>query len=235
MGLLSDVDGTIVETPHEECWRKACEECGVPKGVFTKEFYQKHVAGISGIQGAKNILRELGRYIGKMTPEKFHQLKQRYVERAIERGEFKVYEDALDFVLYFKRMGMGAGAVSSSKNAEKILKKVDVEGKCLYDIFDSHTLGVDIETKEGLYRRGATDLKEVTPEIRYFLVMEDADMGIQGAKEAGMFVVARSLIVEPEHLKRVGADVACYSFDEIDYEEIVERLRKRLEDEGLCF
>lgn len=225
VGVITDIDGTVAQTPHEECWRFAAEECGVPKGAFTSEFYQLEVAGVDGIKGAFAILNEFGKdcifpKLGEISPEDFKKIKQGFLDQYIEEGRFDKYDDAVNLLKDFKAHGVKLGAVSPSENAEKILKKIDLDGKPLYELFDSHTLGIHLPTKKDLYLKAAEKMKEKYGMLRYFIALEDADEGIIGAKGAGFFVVARSCITSPQHLLEVGADMAVASFNELNYNKI---------------
>jgi len=64
--FLFDVDGVIAETPHEESWKEAAIEYElIGKNFDFTCFYQKFVAGIPGLKGARAILEGLGYYKSK--------------------------------------------------------------------------------------------------------------------------------------------------------------------------
>ncbi|MBR9704345.1 hypothetical protein GOV12_02960 [Candidatus Pacearchaeota archaeon] len=218
--LLFDIDGVVAQSPHEESWKDAAiEYVLIDKDFNFTEFYQKHVAGIPGIRGAYVILEELGYYRDKgiMSDEekekeaiKFREFKQKFVEKGIEDGNVKIFSDIISIIIQAKNNNIPVSAVSSSKNAEKILKKAGV-----YDLFDCHTLGAEkhrINKKEELYILGFGKVLEKFQfnEIPIPIVFEDADKCIVAAKNNGYLCVgiSRPGLSTIESLKEKGADVA---------------------------
>jgi beta-phosphoglucomutase-like phosphatase (HAD superfamily) len=58
-GAISDVDGVLVTSPHEQAWREALAGYADP-ARFTTEFYQTHVAGKPLLDGGRATLEGLG-------------------------------------------------------------------------------------------------------------------------------------------------------------------------------
>ena len=57
--VIFDVDGVLVDSPHEQAWREALTGFADPAG-FTTAFYQAHVAGKRRLEGARTTLECLG-------------------------------------------------------------------------------------------------------------------------------------------------------------------------------
>ena len=65
--VVFDVDGVLVESPHERAWRDALKDITDP-ARFTTEIYQTHVAGKPRLSGARAALEQLGLpYAGQHT------------------------------------------------------------------------------------------------------------------------------------------------------------------------
>src|SRR4051812_39373924 len=138
-GAIFDVDGVLVDSPHEQAWRDALErlmavgwtdlagQTSYTLAAFTTEVYQAYVAGKPREAGARAALE----HFGIPDPdgsrvEEYMAVKQADLIALIERGEFTAFEDALRFLLDLKAAGVRIGAASSSKNANIFLRKVSL-------------------------------------------------------------------------------------------------------------
>ena len=138
-GAIFDVDGVLVNSPHERAWRDALErlmavgwtdlagQTSYTPGAFTTEVYQAYVAGKPREAGARAALEHFGipDPDGRRV-EEYMAVKQADLIALIERGEFTAFEDALRFLLDLKAAGVRIGAASSSKNANIFLRKVSL-------------------------------------------------------------------------------------------------------------
>lgn len=218
--FLFDVDGIIVSTPHEKAWRDSALEWNLISMSFDfTSFYQKHVAGIPGLKGAEEILDKTGYYKNQKIENQeekeriaagFRKTKQKFLGKYIEAGEFKVFEDVVSIIKDAKKDKIPIAAVSSSENAEKMLKKIN-----FLDFFDSITLGAikhRVSNKESLYTLafgklcGKLDI-DILP---YPIIFEDADKGVRAAKNIGYFCIgiARTGLTTTNSLLEKGADLA---------------------------
>src|SRR5580704_19786352 len=57
--VIFDVDGVLVDSPHERAWREALQGITDPARLTT-EIYQAHVAGKPRLSGARAVLEQLG-------------------------------------------------------------------------------------------------------------------------------------------------------------------------------
>lgn len=239
---LFDVDGLIAETPHEEAWCRAAVEWGIisPNFNFT-HFYAEKIAGEPGISGAKNILSYLRQNNGptyferenindsdqmKQIASEFRSpVKQKYLEEMIAQGEFKIFYDIAKIILRLKLDSIPIAVVSSSENAEGILKKVKItelsknlgitypvtDSSMNYiDLFETNALGAisywkgfPIE-KANHYAMAYGKLLEKLnlEESPYVVVFEDAPKGISAVSSLGFFSVGVS------RKSKVGNDLA---------------------------
>ena len=130
-GAIFDVDGVLVDSPHEAAWRDTFRELMEnewaddprPDDVDAarpsrREVYQQVLSGKPRMEGALAALE----YFGVPEPQDkrvdaYADLKQEMVVELIEAGKFAAYPDALRFLLAVKDAGIAVAAASSSKNA----------------------------------------------------------------------------------------------------------------------
>jgi beta-phosphoglucomutase len=139
-GAIFDVDGVLVDSPHERAWREALERlmAGPWRDIaprtsyaperFTTEFYQAYLAGKPREAGARAALD----YFGVPDPDgqrlrEYCEVKQADMIALIARGAFVAFDDALRFLVAVKAAGVKVAAASSSKNANLFLSKVSME------------------------------------------------------------------------------------------------------------
>jgi beta-phosphoglucomutase-like phosphatase (HAD superfamily) len=254
-GAIFDVDGVLVDSPHEAAWREAFQELmegdwadirdetSWTPDAFTARVYQEVLSGKPRMAGAMGALEHFGVPDPESRVEAYADRKQEMVIELIEAGKFSAYPDALRFVIAVKDAGMQIAAASSSKNAGLFLRKIRLDsfaaeeglspewmtdGLTLLDAFDVDISGR--EFKQGkphpeIFLTAASELG-IAPSAAF--VIEDAESGIQAAK-AGEFAglgVARH--DDEALLERAHADIVVTSLDEISLEALAEgRLEAR--------
>ena len=171
-GAIFDVDGVLVDSPHEKAWRESLRELmegdwsdirgrttWSPDG-FTSRVYEEHLSGKPRMAGARAALE----YFHIPDDEEEHRLleyaerKQAMVIELIEAGDFTAYPDALRFIIAVKDAGLRIAAASSSKNADLFLRQIRLDtfaqeqgissrtlrpGLTLLDYFDVDVSGRD--------------------------------------------------------------------------------------------
>ena len=134
-GAIFDVDGVLVDSPHEKAWRESLRELmesdwsdirdrttWSPE-AFTSRVYEEQMSGkprMSGARAALDVLPRTDDEDGKRLAE-YADRKQAMVVRLIEAGDFTAYPDALRFIIAVKDAGIRVAAASSSKNADLFL------------------------------------------------------------------------------------------------------------------
>src|SRR5271165_5793429 len=129
-GAIFDVDGVLVDSPHERAWGESLRELmetewsdirgrttWSPEG-FTPHVYQEQMSGKPRMSGARAALEYFEVPDVDARAEEYAVSKQAMVVRLIEAGDFTAYPDALRFIIAVKDSGMHVAAVSSSKNAD---------------------------------------------------------------------------------------------------------------------
>ncbi|HEV2928542.1 MAG TPA: HAD family hydrolase, partial [Propionibacteriaceae bacterium] len=138
-GAIFDVDGVLVDSPHELAWRESLQRLmeGEWREVrdqaswtperFTSAVYQQVIAGKPRMAGARAALEYFGVPDEEARAERYAAAKQDQVVRLIEEGRFMAFPDALRFILAVKDMGIRVAAASSSKNAGLFLGRIRLD------------------------------------------------------------------------------------------------------------
>lgn len=242
-GAIFDVDGVLVNSPHERAWRESLRELMETDWAdirdqtkwtdegFTPQVYQQVISGKPRAAGALAALEYFGVPDAKDRVEEYSAHKQNLVIRLIEAGEFEAYPDALRFVLAVKAKGIPTAAASSSKNARLFLRKIRLDtfaaeeglsygfvtpGLTLLDFFDADLSGRDFargKPDPEIFLTAATELG-VPPGDCF--VVEDAPSGIKAAKAGGMAGLGVARADDAELLAAEHADLVVTSLDDVD-------------------
>ena len=241
-GAIFDVDGVLVDSPHDRAWREALHELmdGDWRDIrdrttysperFTKTVYQQVVAGMPRLDGARAALEYFGVPDSATRARQYAAAKQDLVTRMIEAGQFVAFDDALRFILMVKGAGIPVAAASSSKNARLFLRQIRLDtfaaeqrldypfvhrGLTLLGLFDADVSGRDLPRGKPdpmIFLTAAEELG--VPPGRCFVV-EDAVAGIQAAKAAGMAALGVARFVDEKMLGDAGADLVVTTLDEV--------------------
>jgi beta-phosphoglucomutase len=248
-GGIFDIDGVLLDTPHERAWRETLQRLmagpwrtlaprtGYAPDGFTSHVYQAYVAGKPRLAGAQAALAYFripdpdGRRARRYATEK----EARVVELA-HRGGFRVFDDALRFLLRAKAAGTKVAAASSSKNADTFLGAVPIgtfgarlgrhypfvrPDSTLLQMFDADVDGLDAgpgKPDPGIFLAAAAALH--LPPAACFVV-EDAPAGIQAAKAGGMYGIGVARAREEALLRAAGADAVVTSLDNLAVEPLL--------------
>jgi len=255
-GAIFDVDGVLVDSPHERAWREALQELmeGSWNAIrnettwspeaFTPQVYQQVLSGKPRMSGAREALDHFGVPDAGERTAAYAARKQTMVVELIEAGQFEAYPDALRFVLAVRAAGIRVAAASSSKNAGLFLRKIRLDtfadehgldydfvtpGLSLLDFFDADISGRDFaqgKPHPEIFLTGAQELH--LPPHRCFVV-EDAVSGIQAAKAGKMAALGIARADDTDLLAGADADLVVTSLDEVDVDRLAEgRLAKKL-------
>ena len=241
-GAVFDVDGVLVDSPHERAWRDALRELmegdwtdlrdrttWTPE-AFTPRVYQQVMSGKPRMSGARDALEHFAVPDAAERAITYAARKQTMVVELIEAGEFTAYPDALRFVLAVRATGIRIAAASSSKNANLFLRQIrldtfaaeqDIEhdfvtpGLSLLDLFDADLSGRDFAQGKPHPEIFLTSAQELgVPPERCFVV-EDAVSGIQAAKAGAMAALGVARADDAAALAAAGADIVVTSLDDV--------------------
>ncbi|WP_253399557.1 HAD family hydrolase [Methylorubrum extorquens] len=214
--VIFDVDGVLVDSPHEQAWREALAEFADPTG-FTTAFYQAHVAGKPRLEGARAALERLGDAEAAAHAAAFSQRKQAVIERLIAEDRFVAFPDAIRLTVALRDAGLRIVLASSSKNADAVLARVILpDGRTLRSLFDADVSGRDVprgKPDPALFQLAA---KAVNVQPARCLVVEDAPAGIRAAQAGGMASLGIARLGDEALLRAAGADFVVTSLDQLD-------------------
>jgi beta-phosphoglucomutase-like phosphatase (HAD superfamily) len=246
-GAIFDVDGVLVDSPHERAWRDALRELmattwknlrpetSYSPERFTAQVYQQVMSGKPRFAGAQAALEYFDVPDAATRARTYGERKQAMLTTLIEAGEFHAYPDALRFIIAVKDVGIPVAAASSSKNADLFLGNIALDtfaeeneltsehvtpGLTLLDFFDADISGRDFahgKPDPEIFLTGAEELG--APPERCF-VIEDAVTGIQAAKAGRMAALGISRADDEELLATAHPDVLVRSLDDVDLEAL---------------
>jgi beta-phosphoglucomutase len=254
-GAIFDVDGVLVDSPHERAWRDALKELmetqwsdirsetSYSPERFTAQVYQQVMSGKPRFSGAQAALEYFGVPDAERRSRTYGDRKQSMVIELIEAGEFSAYPDALRFIIAVKDAGIRVAAASSSKNADLFLRKIRLDtfaqenglqskqvtpGLTLLEFFDADISGRDFAQGKPHPEIFLTGAKELGVPPGESFVVEDAVSGIQAAKAGGMAALGLSRAHDEELLAAAEPDVLVTSLDDVDLDALAEgRLAQR--------
>ncbi len=252
---IFDVDGVLVDSPHEAAWRDAFTELmegswadirdqtSWTPGAFTAKVYQEVLSGKPRMAGAMGALEHFGVPDPQSRVDEYADRKQEMVVELIEAGRFSAYPDALRFVIAVKDAGMKIAAASSSKNAGLFLRKIRMDtfaeeeglspewmtpGLTLLDAFDVDISGREFEQGKPHPQIFLTAGEELGVDPDHAFVVEDAESGIQAAKAGAFAALGVARHDDEALLAGADADIVVNSIDEISLEGLAEgRLERR--------
>lgn len=253
-GAIFDVDGVLVDSPHERAWREALRDLmehewsdirsrsTYTPARFTTAVYQAVMAGKPRRDGARAALDYFEVPDAEERADQYGEWKQRRVIELIEAGQFHAFADALRFVLAVKSRGIPVAVASSSKNAGLFLSRIrlDVfasehglpydfvrEGLALQGIFDADTSGRDLPRGKPDPLIFLTAAGELGMPPQSCFVVEDATSGVQAAKAGEMAALGVARMHDQHLLEEAGADLVVTSLDEVAVDALERSCLKR--------
>ena len=242
-GAIFDVDGVLVDSPHETAWRDSLRELmesdwsdirgrttWSPE-AFTSRVYEQYISGKPRANGARAALDYFHVPDADQRIGEYAQHKQDMVVRLIEAGDFTAYPDALRFVIAVKDAGLLIADASSSKNATMLLRKIPLDtfaqqqgitsptlrpGLSLLDYFDADLSGRDFAHGKPDPEIFLAAARELGVEPRHAVVLEDAPAGVQAAKAGSMAAIGIARADDTQLLASAGADIVVTTLDDVD-------------------
>jgi beta-phosphoglucomutase len=242
-GAIFDVDGVLVDSPHEGAWREALRELMESEWSdissetswtadrFTPQVYQQVISGKPRMSGARAALDYFKVPNAETRVDAYAERKQTMVIGLIEAGEFTAYPDALRFIIAVKDAGIRVAAASSSKNAGLFLRQIRLDtfaeehridsrfirpGLSLLEFFDADVSGRDFAEGKPHPEMFVTAAHELAVPPEQSFVIEDAEAGVQAAKAGNMAALGLARADDEELLAAAGADLVVTSLDDVD-------------------
>jgi trehalose/maltose hydrolase-like predicted phosphorylase/beta-phosphoglucomutase-like phosphatase (HAD superfamily) len=247
-GAIFDIDGVLVDSPHELAWRETLRELMETSWAdirpqttwaperFTSHVYQEVVAGKPRISGARAALEYFGLPDHNELVEEYAERKQRMVVGLIEAGQFTAFPDALRLLLAVRAGGIRLATASSSRNTGPMLSKVRLDtfasehhleldfirpGQTLLDVIDVDISGRSFKQGKPHPEIFLTACRELGLPAEACFVVEDAVSGITAAKAGGMAALGIARAGDSQLLSQAGADLVVTTLDDVDREPLL--------------
>lgn len=206
---IFDLDGVIVDTAryHYLAWQRLAQELGF---VFSKR-HNERLKGVSRIRSLE-ILLEVGgvRLTDKEKQEAADKKNKWYVEYIAQLTPDEILPGVYELLLELKTYRIKRALGSASKNVPIILQRLE-----LTRFFDAVIDGTKVSKAKPdpeVFLKAAKEL-DILP--KHCLVFEDAQAGIESARNAGMRCVG---VGDPDVLKE--ADLVIPGFEGIDWKTL---------------
>jgi len=207
-GAIFDLDGVLVDTVplHFKAWKKMFGEY---KKDFSFEDYKAKVDGIPRLDGARAILTDLTQDELVVAATK----KQGYYLGLLKQEGIEVYQSSVDLIKELKSKGVKIAVISSSKNCHFILERTGV-----LELIDAEINGNDITKGKPDPQIFLMALERLGLSSSECVVFEDAVLGVESAKRAGIFSVGVDRHQDPERLKQ--ADLIVIDLAEVNFSKL---------------
>ncbi|WP_088348565.1 MULTISPECIES: HAD family phosphatase [Rhodomicrobium] len=212
---IFDVDGVLLESPHQQAWRESLQGFADPER-FTTAMYQATVAGKPRLAGAVAALEALGVPDAEGRAPAYAEKKQRRLLELVQAGGVTAFPDALRFVRAVRALGWPMAVASSSKNASAMMRAIPMgDGLSLLDMFTADACGRDVahgKPDPEIFLVAATELGI---EPARCVVIEDAPAGIEAARAGGMAGLGVARLDDAAGLWAAGANLVVTSLDDV--------------------
>lgn len=209
--VLFDFDGVIADTMsyHVKAWNKVFSKYNVQIDWIDVCLHEGRMAEDIGVRLAK----QKGLLLSESDLEALTRNK-RSTYREITRAT--IYAGVVDAIALLKRKSKKVALVTGS-----ILPNITpVVGEDFLDNFDAIVTGDSVKNTKPHPEPYLTASQKLGVEPKNCLVIENAPMGIQAAKQAGMYCVAvQTTIQDNLHLKE--ADLIVKDIFSIPFEELL--------------
>jgi beta-phosphoglucomutase len=177
--ILFDLDGVLTDTSeyHYRAWKRLADEEGIP---FTRQENDEHLRGVSRRDSLMYIIR--GRHYTEDQIQEMMDRKNRYyIEMIKSMTPNDLVPGGQVLLQEIRDAGIKIALASGSKNARTVLERLDIM-KYLDGIADGYSV-LNGKPAPDLFVFAAGTVNTPTSDC---LVIEDADAGIEAAKNGGM-------------------------------------------------
>lgn len=207
---LFDLDGVVVNTAkyHYLAWKKIATDLGFEFSELDNE----RLKGISRTESL-DLLLEIGNL--KLDPETKNELAEIknnfYVSSIQKMNSDEILPGVIRFLNELHEGGILIALGSASKNAMTILNKINIIQ--LFDVIIDGNKVSKAKPDPEVFIKGAAELGV---EPQYCVVFEDAQAGIEAARNGGMYIIG---VGEAENLKN--ADFVIPGFETITLDQLI--------------
>jgi beta-phosphoglucomutase len=179
--FIFDLDGVIVDTAkfHYEAWKMIADDLG----ISFSEKENENLKGVGRTESLEKILQLDDRSLTRDQKESILENKNRkYLELVESLNSESCLPGAGSFLTKSQKLGIKLAIGSSSRNAMKILQKLKI-GNRFQALVDGNM--IDHSKPHPQVFLLCAELLRVDP--KNCMVFEDAESGVQAAKNAGMW------------------------------------------------
>ena len=183
-GVIFDLDGVIVSTDklHYKAWKRMAEK----EHIYFDEIINHRLRGVSRMTSLEIILEKSEKSYSDKEKNELAKYKNDYYVKLLEvLSKNDILPGIMQIIYSLKEKKIKVAIGSSSRNAKKILKNID-----LLDEFEAISDGTNISKSKPdpeVFLKAAEMLKIKPADSA---VVEDALSGIEAAKNAGMLAFA---------------------------------------------
>ncbi len=236
--VIFDLDGVVTRTAsvHARAWkqvfdeflRQRAERTGARFEPFEIEVdYPQHVDGKPRYDGVRDFLASRGIALPEGEPDDppdeatvcgLGNRKNELYNELLESGGVEIFEDTVERIRHWRRLGFKTAIVSSSRNCAAVLRATG-----LADLFDVRVDG-SVAARLGLEGKPAPDIFVKAAELlgvdpARAVVFEDAVSGVEAGRAGGFgWVVGVDRVGAKEVLLRSGADTVVSDLRELPTE-----------------
>lgn len=193
--ICFDMDGVVVHTmPHHvEAWRFAFKEKGYDHNEL--EFYLRE--GMPGRKTIMDIFKSSQLPVTEEEIEEIYVIKRNYFK---ENANYTFIKETLSLLEYLYKKEIPISLVTGSRRefVDEVLEKLPVE-------FNSVITGDDVIEGKPSPEPYLKPMSKLSFDPSEWLVIENAPLGIESAKQAGAFCLAVETTLEEKYLTK--ADV----------------------------
>ncbi|SKA81514.1 beta-phosphoglucomutase [Caloramator quimbayensis] len=182
-GCIFDLDGVIVDTAkyHYLAWKRLAEELGFEFTIKDNE----RLKGVSRMKSLEILLEVGGLKFDDETKIKLAEKKNNwYVEYISKIDKSEILTGVEKFLISLRENGIKTALGSASKNAMIILNNLGIE-----KYFDAIIDGNKVKKAKPDPEVFLLAAKELNIDPKECVVFEDAEAGIEAAKNAGMYAI----------------------------------------------
>lgn len=182
-GFIFDLDGVLVSTEHNHfiAWQKTANLIGID---FSEE-ENENLKGVSRVDSLKYILNLENTILSN---EEFINLldfkNESYLESIQDLTQQNCLKGVVETLSKAKSKGIKLAVGSSSKNAKRILKLIEIEE--YFDAIVDGSMVENLKPSPEVFLKASSMLGLMPSEC---LVFEDAASGIQAAKSGGFTAI----------------------------------------------
>ena len=206
--VLFDLDGVLTSTAalHARSWKTVFDELLIEPFDIDRD-YLAHVDGKPRYDGVRDFMRSRGVELSEEEVRAIGDRKQALVEEALAGDAVEAFPGSVRWVEHLRDEGVRTAVVSSSTNAEDVLRSAGIHG-----LFET-TVDGRVVAELGLSGKPAPDgfleaARRLDVAPGRAIVVEDAIAGVAAGRAGGFgLVVGVARAAAPDDLRSAGADL----------------------------